>query len=269
MASLRDIAGILDAMKNLALVEVRRIEGYIAAQRAAATVVQDALADVMQLPGPHPVGGTAQTDVLVVIGAERGFCGDFQARAAAGAARVLDGYATPVTPVLVGNWTDRPAPLAAAPALAGASVAEDVPGVLDELVAQITKCMRSPAHPGPPGLRILYRDAQGAQDRRVLPLTRPGPETGSRHVDTLLPDATLAGALTRQWAEAMLQTALLESLLAENHQRLDHMDNAIRTLDDRLADLDRRQKRLRQEEITQEIELILLSSSLVEAADAD
>ena len=50
------------------------------------------------------------------------------------------------------------------------------------------------------------------------------------------------------------------SLIAENRRRLAHMEGALRRLDETTAVLGRRMHAARQEEITQEIEVIMLSA---------
>jgi F-type H+-transporting ATPase subunit gamma len=52
------------------------------------------------------------------------------------------------------------------------------------------------------------------------------------------------------------------SLLAENQYRVQHLEGAVHRLNERLAELSTRAKSLRQEEITEEIEMILLASPI-------
>ena len=94
IGTLREIDEILTAMKNLALVEVRRIATFIEAQRGAVRVIEDAAADFLSdYPEAGRTGRTVE-EVLCVIGAERGFCGDFNVRVAeaAGASRRSVGW---------------------------------------------------------------------------------------------------------------------------------------------------------------------------------
>jgi F-type H+-transporting ATPase subunit gamma len=48
--------------------------------------------------------------------------------------------------------------------------------------------------------------------------------------------------------------------MAENHSRLQHMEGAIQHLDDKSEKLKRKAQTFRQEEITEEIEVILLTA---------
>jgi F-type H+-transporting ATPase subunit gamma len=58
----------------------------------------------------------------------------------------------------------------------------------------------------------------------------------------------------------MLNTILFDSLMTENTLCVQHLDAAVKHLDDRDIVLERRCNALRQEEITEEIEIILLSA---------
>lgn len=76
-----------------------------------------------------------------------------------------------------------------------------------------------------------------------------------------LPPAALLAAITEHYLLAVLQGMLSASLLAENQRRVTHLEGAIRHLDTQSADLARRSNALRQEEIVEEIEVVLLSAA--------
>lgn len=63
-----------------------------------------------------------------------------------------------------------------------------------------------------------------------------------------------------QYLFATLHEIAYVSLMAENQRRLRHLDGAVRHLDEQSAVLARRSNSLRQEEIIEEIEVILLGS---------
>ena len=131
IATLREIDEILTAMKNLSLVEVRRIEGFIEAQRAALAVIEDAAADFLLDYGETIRPGPSGNDVLCIIGSERGFCGDFNARVAEEAVRWQGGRPAPAAVLLVGErlvgaWGGE-----VTAAIPGASVADEVPQAVD------------------------------------------------------------------------------------------------------------------------------------------
>ncbi len=60
---------------------------------------------------------------------------------------------------------------------------------------------------------------------------------------------------------------LYSSLMAENQQRQAHMDRALQRLDEDSARLRLRYNNQRQEEITEEIEIILLSADMLGEAE--
>jgi F-type H+-transporting ATPase subunit gamma len=60
---------------------------------------------------------------------------------------------------------------------------------------------------------------------------------------------------------AVLHEMLYTSLMEENHHRVAHLERAVKHLDDQSVELARRSNVLRQEEIVEEIEVILLSAS--------
>lgn len=66
-------------------------------------------------------------------------------------------------------------------------------------------------------------------------------------------------SLTAQYLFAALHQFLCSSLTAENQQRVRHLEAAVHRITDETARIARHCNRLRQEEITEEIEIILLS----------
>ena len=79
----------------------------------------------------------------------------------------------------------------------------------------------------------------------------------------LQPAAFLA-QLIEQYLFAALQAILYEALLSENQHRVRHLEGAVRHLEQRAEELQRRLRLLRQEEIIEEIEVILLNAATAE-----
>ena len=75
-----------------------------------------------------------------------------------------------------------------------------------------------------------------------------------------------AGKLVGYHATEVLSEAdkLFESLMAENQRRVQHLDQAGHHLEQRMEELGKRRNMLRQEEIIEEIEVILLSAASLE-----
>jgi len=103
----------------------------------------------------------------------------------------------------------------------------------------------------------------------LLPLELPKRRPAYSHPPLLnLEPAQFLSQLTSQYLYAVLHEVFYASLMAENRKRLEHMDSAIRRLEKDEAGLRMRYNALRQEEIIEEIEIIMLSAeALVEQTD--
>jgi len=257
IGALQDVDGILEAMQSLAMVEVSRITAFIEAQRAVLhhmeTVLDDFLSD---RPLPER---SVTADLMIAFGAERGFCGDFNQRIADTLRQQLDQSTLPTQIVLVGTGLAEQWQGTAPTVLAGPSVAEEVPQVLQRMTDAVTDMLGDSRDAPATGLLLVTHDSSGVVIRRLLPLQR---EPVPRHPFALrlnLPAAHFGARLTEQYLYALLHAALYDSLLAENRRRVDHMEGALHRLDERLDELGKRLSRLRQEEITEEIEILMLS----------
>lgn len=104
--------------------------------------------------------------------------------------------------------------------------------------------------------------------RRLLPLRDLplAPERAASPDLNLLPAEFLTG-LTSHYLYAVLNEVLYSSLMAENRQRLAHMDRALDRLEKGTARLRLAYNARRQEEITEEIEIILPSADMLASAE--
>ena len=265
--SLTDIGELLGAMRSLALAESRRIATFIDAQRDSAAIVRQAYAQVLHDHGSQWRPPAIHGRIVCVIGTERGFCGDLNPRL------VDDALATDHDPastrwLLIGTRLAEAWPATAdAPGahtrLPGAGMADDVLGVQTALLAALTPMLTERADTLPE-LRIHHAAPDGVAHVPLLPIPTDTPAVPphSHPVDIHLPPPALHAALLDQYLDMALSGLLLEALLHENEQRLTHMDQARRNVDDRLDTLARQTNRARQEEITEEIEIILLAGAV-------
>lgn len=261
MQQLGEIRDIMKAMKNLALMETRKFASCIDAQRQVFGSVEAVAADFLDF---HPLGlfhDPAAGNAYLLIGSERGFCGDFNevlldhlaAERPAPAEHTLLVFGRK----LGGQLEDDPR---VRETLAGPSVVEEVPEVLNRLIAAIGSLRDQPS---PPALVALYHDGDGVQRKTLLPpfegLAREEPDPSLPPVLNLSPEQFLS-ALIDHYLFAVLNAIFLDSLMAENQQRVEHMEGALSRLDETMAQLARRSNSLRQEAIIEEIEVILLST---------
>jgi F-type H+-transporting ATPase subunit gamma len=75
-----------------------------------------------------------------------------------------------------------------------------------------------------------------------------------------LPPRAFLSELVDLYLFSLLHKICYSALLAENRARVSHLEAAIQRLEREVSELDRQRKILRQEEITEEIELLMLSA---------
>lgn len=262
----REVRSILSAMKNIALMELRALAGLVENQRRAMSTIERAAADFLAFY-PLPAGPAPAATVCVVIGSERGFCGEFN-EALEAEARAVQARGERLLAVGA-RLAERLEATDPGTVLAGANVAEELPAVLEQVAARLVGIQRE-APPGPLAVKAVYQnpDGSGPVTRVVAPLPladEPPPARGYPPRLTLDPPEFFAELLEQALLLA-LQEAFSVSLIAENRRRLEHMEGALKRLDDIVARLAQRMNASRQEEITQEIEVIMLSAEAVVAA---
>jgi len=256
-ARLKEISGIMTAMKTLSLVETRKLARFIGHQRRMLANIEAAAADFLRF-FPIEIAAKAQPTILVLIGSERGFCGNFNERVLA----ALDAlpHWEPAPALLVVGYR-LGAKLGAYPGvlvrLDGPTVTEDVPAVLNRLMDALHAASRQLSAMGA-ALFSLAQEAGGEPAlKRLLPLA-PSPALHFAHPPRLqLTPPAFFAELLDQYLLAALYGLLYESLAAENHQRLAHMEHALDRLDETIARLALKRNALRQAKIVEEIEVIL------------
>ena len=259
LSRIREISGIMTAMKSLSLVETRKLARFIGHQRRMLDNIEVAAADFLHF---FPATGEAAPSraILLLIGSERGFCGNFNERVLAALHDMPELPAAPTVVVvgrrLASKLTAHPGVFAS---LDGPTVTEDVPAVLDRVMDALHEASRQLAGDGV-ALLTLAHDAEGeTKFQRLLPLAPPEAPRLPHAPRLQLPPAEFFAELLDQYLLAALYGVLYESLAAENHQRLAHMENALNRLDETVAHLAVKRNALRQEKIVEEIEVILSS----------
>ncbi|MGD2112933.1 MAG: FoF1 ATP synthase subunit gamma [Gammaproteobacteria bacterium] len=263
--SLAEIRDILDSMKTLAYMETRKLTRFLDAQHAVVQGIEAAALDLLDfypglLPRPH-----SPSALCLLVGSERGFCGDFN--------HALLDYLESTThahpaggPLLIAigrklrTLLEHDARVVAM--LDGASVVEEVTAVINRAVDEFAAVQEK--HGGP-SLACLYHSGQN--DLVMQPLLPPFQglvhrATRYSHPPVLnRPPGEVLIDLTDHYLPAALHRMLYTSLLVENRQRVAHLEGAVQHLDDQSAELVRQGNALRQEEIIEELEMILLNTS--------
>ena len=262
LTALDEIDGIMVAMKNLALLETRKLGAFLATQHRAVASIEAAAQDFLSF---YPQA-TAHTDdmrqLLLVIGSERGFCGDFNEallQPISAAARQEETLLVAVGRRLEAKLQGDKRIVAF---VEGPSVGEEVQATLVRLVKVLGELQQQrPEEVW--RISALYHDDESGEPRtrQLLPLAAPTGKSVYSHAPLLnLEPAQFLSQLTGQYLYAALHEVFYASLMAENRKRLEHMDSAIRRLEKDEAKLRLRYNALRQEEIIEEIEIIMLSA---------
>ena len=262
--SLAEIRDIMNSMKTLAYMETRKLARFLDTQHAVVQSIEDVAADLLS-SYPDSLPETKQAEsVYLLIGTERGFCGDFNHALVRHWETALQ--ANPVdNPMLVviGRklYTLLEEDNRLVASINGASVAEEVTDLLSQAVKEL---MTLQAKHGNLSLFCLYQNGQDdIVTKRLLPPFQQFPlePPPFPHPPQLnLPPRTLLAELTEHYLFAALHEMLYTSLNAENHKRVTHLEGAVKHLDDQSDTLTRQYNHLRQEEIIEEIEVILLSA---------
>lgn len=267
LATLDEIDGIMVAMKNLALLETRRLSVFLDTQRRAVSSIDAAAQDFLSFYPQAQARMSGIQQLLLVIGSERGLCGNFNET-------LLEPINSAVQQgtLLVAVGHRLAAKLQDDKRIAafveGPSVAEEVQATLVRLTKVLSELQQRPELAW--RLSVLYHDDESGEPRvrQLLPLAAPAKRSDYPHAPLLnLEPARFLLQLTDQYFYAALHEVFYASLMAENRKRLEHMDSAIRRLEKDEARLRLRFNALRQEEIIEEIEIIMLSAEALAGTD--
>jgi F-type H+-transporting ATPase subunit gamma len=261
LGRLGDITGIMNAMKTMALIETRKYGHCITPQRRHLDGILAAAADFLEFhpefrsPDRNAAPGDGPR-LLVALGSERGFCGDFNQKLAA-ALPMQDGPETRWIAVgrrLAGRLESDPRLL---DRLEGPNVAEEVPVILDRLIETLHRHADGPHRWR--RLSVVAHDAGGEIVREdLLPLAVQPARRRGYPPRLHYPPGRMFAELIEHYLSAKLPGLLHASLMAENRRRLEHMETALNRLRTKMDEITRRCNALRQEEITEQIEVILL-----------
>ncbi|HXH64154.1 MAG TPA: FoF1 ATP synthase subunit gamma [Mariprofundaceae bacterium] len=269
LKALGEIRHIMGSMKTLAMLETRKLTRFLATQQQVVRDIEVMAADFRSFFPMAPVlpPGDAR-HVYLLLGSERGFCGDFNEMLL----HTLDDRLRQDRvddPLLVAVGRKLEARLAGDARLVvlidGANVAEEVETVLGRLVHELG--LLQERH-GPFRLTVVYHAVEGdrVQVESLLPpfqQIEPAPSSGYEPGLNLAPDTFFAEMLD-QYLFAGLYALVYTSLMAESRRRMQHLEGAINRLDKQVSALTLKRNTLRQEEITEEIEVILLSAKAVQ-----
>lgn len=269
--SLNEIREIMNSMKTLAYMETRKLTKYLPAQTAIVKTIENAAEDFLcYFPQVLPIEQDTQP-VFILIGTERGFCGDFNQSLIQQFEESQDQSSKFKPHLIAVGQKLHPLAQAIDPScylLSGASVVEEVGSVIGLLadtlngiqVASPNLSLFTIYHAIDSGIAIekILPPFQAIRDRQRKPLYTHPP------LINLQPEEFFLG-LAEQFLFAVLHELIYLSLMAENQQRVSHLQSAVQHLDDESEELQRKVNALRQEEIIEEIEVILLNTNSLDS----
>ena len=256
---LKDIRDIMNSMKNLAFMETSKLTRLLGIQHQIVENIETTASDFLNFyPYIPPLVGHS-VPVYVLLGSERGFCGDFNEFFLTETEFETGSEIIAVGRKLCNRLKHNPRISAF---IDGPNIAEEVPEILNHLtytIDQIQKKSDSIV------LTVMYQEFEKNRllIRQLLP---PFQQSKQKTVEYSCPPvlnmepADFLAELVDHYLFAVFHEIFYTSLMAENQRRFRHMEGAVRHLDDETVKLTRESNIFRQEEITEEIEVILLTA---------
>ncbi|MFC1747202.1 F0F1 ATP synthase subunit gamma [Pseudomonadota bacterium] len=268
---LSEIREIMNSMKTLAYMETRKLSSFIHAQQDLVDSIESVAADFLAFHNDALPETETEIPVYLLMGTERGFCGDINQHLLSQFSAALHHttHATTSHLIVIGHklhlLLENDTRVAAF--ISGANISEEVPNVLQHVVQTLAELQKQQ---GALTLYALYHAGEyGVAMNRLLPpfQSLQHKQVPYSHPPILnIPPAEFLLELTDHYLFAALNEMLYTSLMAENHRRVMHLEGAVQHLDDESLELMRKSNQLRQEEITEEIEVILLSADSLTTA---
>ena len=132
-----EIRDILGAMKNLALMETRKLTRFLATQHRVVQGIEIATVDLLNFYPDIATGSGQNHPVYLLIGSERGFCGDFNEAVKSAWETYAQKLTQKESTVIVVGYrlsTKLQEDPRIAASLDGAGIAEEVEAVLTRLI---------------------------------------------------------------------------------------------------------------------------------------
>lgn len=275
--ALVEIKNIMTAMENLTFIEINKLTKYTKPLTAVVKSIEAVGIDFLTFyPQLLPVFSVNQPDIEILIGSERGFCGNFnesiiakwhlarsqQPRQNQKIIIVGQKLANKLTGMMTADKAE---------VIAGPSIAEEIPSVISVLIERIKQMTAEESEQSEPLLflnsSIIFNTIDNGQVYATLlnPLSslhqQPLISFAYEPIINTSPDEFLAEYLV-YFFMANLHHVFYQSMMSENEKRFQHVNNAKLRLQRRQMRLAHAINRLRQEEIIEEIENILLSVEL-------
>lgn len=263
LASIRALRDIVNAMRNLAAVYVRRAENALRATRPYADVVETALGLVLERHSQSPEAAPDGTAFIVVFGSDQGLCATYNERVVRAALALKTELGPASRFLVIGGRGLQQLRLAGEDALFDAQSPTSLEGIRAQVTTLASDVFTTFLRHGAGRLFLVYNMFVSlgrfqSETRRVLPPTQAGFDAEKKHVfayEPLLtaPVPVLLDRLAEEYFFIEFYRALLESHASENGARLQAMTAAGNNIDRNLRDLTRAFRSARQGQVTAEL----------------
>jgi F-type H+-transporting ATPase subunit gamma len=258
IGGVRQLGAVVNAMRGIAAARAQQARALLTPVDTYAATIAAAIGRALPLAPPAPPGPARASTRggLVLFCAEQGFAGAFSERVldAAGAAlRTPDLFLVGTRGLMaIAERGVKPGWTAAMPAHA-----PGIPPLADRVATAIYASMAAGRMDRLEIIHAQWRPGRPTTVERhalfpVDPAAFPRPADGDAPLLDLAPDE-LIRALTADYVHALLCRAALHAFAAENEARMQAMSAARGQVSRQLADLQARERRVRQEEITSEV----------------
>lgn len=269
--TLEEIGNIMTALKNLSLMEINKAGRFISAQERVNETIKAAGRDFLyHYPDFLTYMHMGKPSLYILIGSERGLCGEFNEL-------VLDGLKaveytdTAVIPEFIVIGRKLAAKLAddkrVIQVIDGPDTTEEIPDIILNVINAI-RAIQSESEFKPGHWAILFcEENQNAITAKTLhPFVEFRNEQAPAFTIPPVLNVTAETFLSdfiAQYLFSALYLTFYASFTAENRLRSRHLENALERLDNKITYLTHNINLLRQEEITQEIQVIMLSAEAI------
>jgi F-type H+-transporting ATPase subunit gamma len=275
---LDEIHDIMNSMKTLAYMETRKLGRVLETQQKSVADIEAMASDFVSF-FPDTLPADKETmEVYLLLGSERGFCGNFNESLLPVMESCIAENAGN-EPILIAIGHKLHTALENEPRLIasidGANVMEEIEAVLMSISETFNRLQA--AYPALSLYVIYHSTGQGEEPQNsnqqvimqklIPPFQRyQGKQAGFSYPPILnVAPADFLLELTDHYLFAALHEILYTSLMAENYRRVQHLEGAVEHLEDKAKELTSQSNALRQEEIIEEIEVILLSSTNIDS----
>lgn len=269
---LDEIKTIINALKNLALMEINKVEKLSDTQKRVMDSLIDVAADFFKhYPSMLESLTEDSPSLYVLVGSERGFCSNFNDMAFNfWQEKVKSEFSENVQTVAVGRKIAiklEEAKSKEPKNIAGANSTEEITNIISNILNELDMLFKqSPEKFNPARWAIIFNSQteHGVIEPKMLMPFAVFKNATSKNLTEppflyLKPHEFLRCFVSNYLFAALLH-ASYDSFAAENRQRFRHMESALEWIDKKRETMKKQKARLSKEEITEAIELILLST---------